>query len=146
MAFLARGLQDTDLISQQTNGRLKTGTGIYKNFAKSTAQLEKEVEFDEALNYALPKWSEGVTRKGKVTDENPLLVTKAEMEKKQVLEWHLFKNGLILPQIENKSASECVLEGLHLISNSLLRKQDETLNSLQQVNEENSSINEIKKG
>ena len=87
----------------------------------------KEVDFDEALNYALPKWSDDPTRKAKVTDENPILVTKAEIEKKHVLEWQLFKNGLILPQMENKSATECVLEGLRLVSDSLQRKQDETL-------------------
>ena len=55
MSFMARGLQDSDLISQQTNGKLKNGAGIFKNFGKSTAQLLKESEFDEALNYALVK-------------------------------------------------------------------------------------------
>ena len=54
----------------------------------------------------------------------------AELEKKQVLEWHLFKSGLTLPQMENKSTDECIREGLRLISDSLLRKEDKTLESL----------------
>ena len=37
MSFLTRGLQDTDIISQQTNGRLKNGAGVFKNFGKSAA-------------------------------------------------------------------------------------------------------------
>ena len=53
-----------------------------------------------------------------------------------MLQWHLFKNGLIIPQVVNKSAMDCVLEGLRLISSSLLRKHDETIESLKLVTEQ----------
>ena len=49
------------------------------------------------------------------------------------MDWHLFKSGLILPEIEGKSVSECVKEGLRLISDSLYRRQSIKLNSLKQV-------------
>lgn len=88
------------------------------------------MELDETLNYALPQYAD----EKKVTkneNDNPFIITKSEIEKKQILDWHLFKNGLLLPQMEGVSAQQCVIEGLRLISDSLVRRQDERLKSLQ---------------
>ena len=49
--------------------------------------------------------------------------------------------------MEDKSSSECVMEGLRLVSDSLVRRQDETFESLQNLSDEVSKkkSNEAKK-
>ncbi len=59
----------------------------------------------------------------------------AEIEKKHITEWQLFKSGLFVPHMDNKSSYDCVLEGLRLISDSLYRRSDRKLESLQTVEE-----------
>lgn len=85
MSFLNRGLHDNDLISLQTNGKLKTGAGIFKNFGKSSAQLLKDSEFDEALHYAQQRPSDDLIDGLNVATDGSIADTMAEMEKKHML-------------------------------------------------------------
>lgn len=134
ISFMTRGLQDSDLISQQTNARLSNGAGIFKNFGKTDAELQKLVESDNTLNYALNiTCSPSDATKEKKDDT--YLASMAEIEKKHITEWQLFKSGLFVPQMDNKSSYDCVLEGLRLISDSLYRRSDCKLESLQTVEE-----------
>ena len=135
MSFLTRGLQESDLISHQTNGALKNGAGIFKNFGEQSEQLKQKLEFDEALNYALPKPLDDILTKAKSPTDSSIVVTTAEIDKLQLTHWHLFKGGLIFQQVEGKSSFECILEGLRLISDSLLRRQDDTIKSMAEVTE-----------
>ena len=56
--------------------------------------------------------------------------TESEIEKQKVLEWQLLKSGLFLPGLQDKSNFECIIEGLRLVSDSLIRRQEEKLHSL----------------
>ena len=76
---------------------------------------------DATLNYAIPQDSDE-KKTTKTENDNPFIVTKSEIEKKQILEWHLFKSGLVLPLMEDVSAQKCVIEGLRLVSDSLMRR------------------------
>ena len=46
------------------------------------------------------------------------------INKSDVLFWHLFKGGLRVPDIESRSFEECLQEGLRLIEDRLMTKQE----------------------
>ena len=62
------------------------------------------------------------------------------INKSDVLFWHLFKGGLRVPDIESRSFEECLQEGLRLIEDRLMTKQESMFDYLRESDEESLKV------